>query len=1047
MVLTNDSGCKVKERVFLDSRYTKRKMAMNRNRFSKFRRGINFRLLISIVAFSLVVIFVSAAIRLRHMYQDHINNITSQTEYIKKSYLPSLNNSLWMVDHEQVQIQLDGMLRLPYMQYVAVFTGDGKRFAFAGVSQSKNIIAQELPMSYVFIGQEINLGTLEVVASLEKVNKILWQNLSLTILEKGLEILILSAFILFIFHMLVTRHLLAMAAYTRQLNDFSQHKPLVLRRRVPEIQNRDEIDEVVSALNDTMTRLKQSYEELRESNTFLEKENAERIQAEEKLQEYQKAVEGSQDMITVLDQNYKYLLANNAFLKYTGMNREQVVGRAVEEVLGKDVFQRVVKKHLDSCSQGEVVQCEMKCTFSGFGERDLLVSYFPIESPDGVTRIANVVRDITERKQAEEMLRKSEHYFRSLLLNIHEDILVIDRDYKVTDVNNTLLVTVGLEREEVIGRHCYEILHDYKQPCSRYGEQCLLQAAFESGKPHNCRHIHTRMDTQSDRPKVWVDILLSPLKDEHGSVTHVIEAMRDITDLILTGEALRESEERHRTAIENSPDGVAIVQGGQPLFVNQKFVEIFGYDRPEEIIGKPLSTVLHTDDRNQFEEVSYERQKDGPVILRHEFKGIRKGGEPILIEVSATQINYRGEMASLVYLRDITERKRKEQEMASLQEQLRQSQKMEAIGLLAGGIAHDFGNLLAIIQGYSELSLLKLPKEDPLREDIEQVKNAGVRAKDLIGRLLAFSRRQIFQTSVLDLNTILRDLEKMLRRIIGEDIELVTLLASDLGKVEADPGQVEQILLNLAVNARDAMPSGGKLTIETTNTELDKTYARSHVAVKPGRYLMVSVSDTGIGMTPEVRERVFEPFFTTKDRGKGTGLGLSTVYGIVKQSGGNIWVYSEPGYGTTFKIYLPRVDEALQQAGEKKLLEEFPRGNETILVVEDEEKVLKLVLQILRVQGYRVLEAPRSGDALLICEQHESPIHLMVTDVVMPGMNGQELAKRLAPLRPEMKVLYMSAYPDNTVVHHGVLEKGVNFIQKPFTVAGLASKVRQVLDR
>jgi PAS domain S-box-containing protein len=751
------------------------------------------------------------------------------------------------------------------------------------------------------------------------------------------------------------------------------------------------------------------------------------------------------DIILLMDQDMKIVEANDRAVESYGYSHDELLQLSLIEL------------------QSSETRPDLIVPMKQVGERDGLVfqtehgrkdgTRFPVEISSRVIEVEgkmfyqSIIRNITERKRAEEVLRKSEYYFRSLLFNIHEDILVIDRDYRVTDVNNTLLLTVGLERDEVIGRHCYEILHDYNQPCYRYGEQCLLQAAFESGKPHNCRHIHTRMDTQSDRSKVWVDILLSPLKDEHGSVTHVIEAMRDITDLILTGEALQESEERHRTAIENSPDGVAIVQGGQPLFVNQKFVEIFGYDRPEEIVGKPLSTVLHTDDLNQFKEVNYERQKEGPITLRHEFKGIRKGGEPILIEVSATQITYRGEAASLVYLRDITERKRKEQEMAFLQEQLRQSQKMEAIGLLAGGIAHDFGNLLAIVQGYSELSLLKLPKEDPLRENIEEVKKAGGRAMDLIRRLLAFSRRQIFQTSVLDLNTILRDLEKMLRRIIGEDIELVTLLADDLGKIEADPGQIEQILLNLAVNARDAMPSGGKLTIETTNTELDKTYARSHVAVKPGRYVMVSVSDTGVGMTPEVRERVFEPFFTTKEKGKGTGLGLSTVYGIVKQSGGNIWVYSEPGYGTTFKIYLPRLDELLKREREMKIVEESPRGNETILVVEDEEKVLMMVAEILREQGYKILGAPRGENALLIAGQHKGPIHLMVTDVVMPGMNGRELAGRLAPLHSEMKVLYMSGYTDDAIVHHGVLEKGINFIQKPFTVAGLASKVRQVLDK
>ncbi len=654
---------------------------------------------------------------------------------------------------------------------------------------------------------------------------------------------------------------------------------------------------------------------------------------------------------------------------------------------------------------------------------------------------------ITERKQVDEVFRKREHYLRSLLLNIHEDILVIDRDYKVTDLNKTPLLTTGLERKEVIGCHCYEILHDHNRPCSTYGDPCLLQAVFEGGKPQNCRHLHTRLDRRSERAKVWVDILLSPLKDVHGNITHVIEAIRDVTELVLTREAHRESEERHRTAIENFPDGVAIVRGGQLLFVNQKFLEIFGYDRPEEIVKEPFSAVVHADDLEPTEESTHERQGDGLTPRRREFKGIQKSGEPIFIEMSTTQIIFRGEVASLVFLRDITELKRKEQEMASLREQFCRSQKMEAIGLLADGIAHDFGNLLTVVQGYSELSLLKLSQEDPLRGDIEKVRKAAGRGKDLIGRLLAFSRQQIFQTSILDLNTVLGDLEEMLRRIIGENIELVTFLAPNLGKVEADPGQIEQILLNLAVNAKDAMPSGGKLTIETTNVELDKTYTSNHVAVKPGCYSMVSVSDTGVGMTPDVRERVFEPFFTTKERGRGTGLGLSTVYGIVKQSGGNIWVDSKPGYGTTFKICLPRVDGVLKQAEEKKIHEKLPRGDETILVVEDEEKVLKLVSQILQVQGYKVLEASRGDDALLISEQHKGRIHLMVTDVVIPDMNAHELAKRLAPLRPEMKVLYMSAYPGNTVVHQSVLEKKVDFIQKPFTIAGLGKKVRQVLDK
>ena len=392
-------------------------------------------------------------------------------------------------------------------------------------------------------------------------------------------------------------------------------------------------------------------------------------------------------------------------------------------------------------------------------------------------------------------------------------------------------------------------------------------------------------------------------------------------------------------------------------------------------------------------------------------------------------------------------RNRGEKEMIALQDQFRQSQKMEAIGRLAGGIAHDFNNLLTVIKGYSQLSLMEFKEGDPLKANIEEVQRAADRAAGLTRQLLAFSRRQILEMNVLDLNTILRDLDKMLRRVIGEDIELVTLLADDLGTVKADAGQIEQVAMNLAVNARDAMQKGGKLTIETANVELDENYARNHVAVKSGPYVMLSVSDTGVGMTPEVRDRVFEPFFTTKEKGKGTGLGLSTVYGIVKQSGGNIWVYSEPGKGTTFKTYLPRVDEPLEEAGEKVVQKELTGRGETILVVEDEEKVRQLTVQILTKNGYTVLEASHGDEASHICEQHKGPIHLMVMDVVMPGMNGRQLAKSLEPHHPEMKVLYMSGYTDNAIVHHGILEKGLSFLQKPFTMDGLVRKVREVLDK
>jgi CheY-like chemotaxis protein/two-component sensor histidine kinase len=342
---------------------------------------------------------------------------------------------------------------------------------------------------------------------------------------------------------------------------------------------------------------------------------------------------------------------------------------------------------------------------------------------------------------------------------------------------------------------------------------------------------------------------------------------------------------------------------------------------------------------------------------------------------------------------------------------------------------------------------MELKEGDPLRSNIEEIQKSSQRAADLTHHLLAFSRRQVMEMRVLDLNTLLRDMDKMLRRIIGEDIELLTLLSDDLGSVKTDQGQIEQVVINLAVNAKDAMPSGGKLTIETTNVELDETYARRHLVGKAGRYMVLSVSDTGVGMTPEISERVFEPFFTTKEKGKGTGLGLSTVYGIVKQSGGNIWVYSEPGKGTTFRIYLPRVDEPLEEYKEKVVKEELTCGSETIIVVEDEEVVRKLVVQILKRQGYKVLEGGRPSEALHICNKYDSPINLLVTDVVMPEMSGRELAEHLKSIRPGVKVLYISGYTENAIVHHGVLEKGVNYIQKPFMMDVLTQKVREVLDK
>jgi nitrogen-specific signal transduction histidine kinase/CheY-like chemotaxis protein len=389
------------------------------------------------------------------------------------------------------------------------------------------------------------------------------------------------------------------------------------------------------------------------------------------------------------------------------------------------------------------------------------------------------------------------------------------------------------------------------------------------------------------------------------------------------------------------------------------------------------------------------------------------------------------------------ERKRVEEALDESEEQLRQSQKLEAIGQLAGGVAHDFNNLLTVIGGYASIMLGKLPSDSPHISSVEEIKKASDRASALTRQLLAFSRKQILQPKVLDLNVVVTDLEKMVRRLIGEDIDLLIIPSAVLGNVKADPGQIEQVLLNLIVNARDAMPKGGKLTIETCNVSHSAEYAQRHASL-PGPYVMLAVSDTGCGIDPAIQQRVFEPFFTTKGSAKGTGLGLATVYGIVKQSGGNIWIYSEVGRGSTFKVYLPRIDQLAE--GEGAPAKEIPRGTETILLVEDEEQVRVILQRILEGQGYHVLTAADGEEALSISQDPELEINLFITDVVMPQIGGRELAERITAVRPRLPVIFMSGYTDDAIVRHGLLDAKLAFIQKPFDSASVARKVREVLD-
>jgi two-component system cell cycle sensor histidine kinase/response regulator CckA len=654
-----------------------------------------------------------------------------------------------------------------------------------------------------------------------------------------------------------------------------------------------------------------------------------------------------------------------------------------------------------------------------------------IKGTGGLTEyFEGFVRDITERKRAEAELRESEERYRDLVENSLELITTQDMDGQILSANRAAAKVLGYEGENYAGKtnlrqilapEVRDLLDEYLARIRRDGVASGLML----------------VQTKTGEKRIWE--YYNTVRTE-GVGTPIVRSMaRDITERKRAESALRESEERYRDLVENAHDIIFSHDlKGNYTSVNRAAEQITGYTR-EECLRLNITDTIAPEHVSKTREMMAKKLA-GEKVTAYEVDLLAKDGKRIAVEVNTKLVLQDGVPVGVQGIaRDVTERKH-------LEDQLRQSQKLEGIGQLAGGIAHDFNNLLTAINGYSSLALQRIEGNASVKTYLEEIKKAGDRAANLTRQLLAFGRKQILQPLPLSLNDIVTDMSKMLQRLIGEDIQLSAKLTTDLKRVKADPGQIEQVLVNLIVNARDAMPQGGKLTIETANTELDREYASTHVGVHPGAYVVLAVSDTGTGMDEHVRQQIFEPFFTTKEKGKGTGLGLSTVYGIVKQSGGNIWVYSEPNHGTTFKVYLPALASTPKSSEVKAVESPIPGGSETVLLVEDEEVVRGLARQILEEAGYRVLVAPQGEEAIRLCIEHAKEIHLLLTDVVMPGAGGKEVADRLASLRPGIKVLFMSGYTDEAIVHHGVLDPNVKFIQKPFSPAALARKVREVLD-
>ena len=713
-----------------------------------------------------------------------------------------------------------------------------------------------------------------------------------------------------------------------------------------------------------------------------------------------------------------------------GYSPKEAIGRSITMLAPVDRPEEIPRM-LECLKRGEVVDHFETVRLRKDGkEVQIELTVSPIR--DALERIvgaSTIGRDISVRKAAEKHLVQMEARYRGLLEAAPDAMVVVNHGGEIVLLNVQAEKQFGYRRDELVGQKVKNIIP------RGFAERLLMHGTGTPGDPVVPQmgtgiELHGRRKDGSEFP---IEIMLSPLDTVDGIL--ITAAIRNIAE-----RKLRENDlSRLAAVVESSQDAiVSLTSLGIIRTWNRGAERIFGYSA-EEATGRSI-LFLSPPDRSAEGSTLLERVARADRIEHFETIRVKKDGTQIHVALTFSPIkDSDGRVVGVSSVaRDVTESKH-------MEAMLRQSQKMEAVGQLAGGVAHDFNNLLGVILGYTGLMLDRLGLDDPQRKSIEEIQKAGDRAALLTRQLLAFSRKQVLQPKVIDLNAVVAGAEKLLQRLIGENIELRAVLNPELCRVKADPGQIEQIIMNLAVNARDAMPSGGKLTIETSNMEFDEAYTAQHPSTRTGPHVMLAVTDTGCGMDAETKAHMFEPFFTTKEFGKGTGLGLSTVYGIVKQSGGSVWVYTEPGLGTSFKIYLACVDAVPEIEPPNDKVMNVVAGSQTILIVEDDPALLQVTHRSLEEVGYAILEARSSKEAIDISESHTGPIHLMVTDVVLPGMSGVKLAAYLSAQRPEMKVLYVSGYTNDTVFHHGVLEPGLAFLQKPFSARTLARRVGEVL--
>jgi len=751
----------------------------------------------------------------------------------------------------------------------------------------------------------------------------------------------------------------------------------------------------------------------------------------------QALLNASTETALLIDSRGKIMAANRVAARRMGKRVDEIVGLSLEDILSPDIAESRTARIDKVLHSGKPVRFQ-----DGREGRQYDNYIAPVLDQDGkITGIALFAKDTTEAREAREAVQERERYFRSLLDNMHEDILVIDRNYLITDVNKSFVTSTGHKRREVIGRHCFEISHGHNEPCKKHGEDCGLHEVFNTGNPCNLLHKHLNADGSIS----WLDCLLSPLLTEEGEITHVIEAMRDVSDVMETRQRLEESERHYKTLFNSASEAICIHDAaGRFLEVNQAACDCLGYV-PEEFLKMKMSDLeapgYGVDESERMDQLFQSKQ------VRFETVHVAKDGALIPMEVSSRLIDYSGKPAVLSIALNISDRKQAEKEKEELEVSLRQAQKMEAIGTLAGGIAHDFNNILGAVMGISELALLDVEEGTTLSRHLKQVLKACERARDLTNQILAFSRQQEEKVILFSMKPIVKEALKLLGSSLPSTIVIRHSIEADPGLIKGDPTQIHQVLMNLCTNAAHAMQEkGGILEVKLRKVELQSgELLTTRPDLHEGPYVCLSVSDTGYGITPEVIDRIFDPYFTTKGVGEGTGLGLAVVQGIVRKHKGTITVESEPDRGATFSIYIPRVEEEDQEIRAESPAS-LPMGNERILFVDDEELLTHVGKGILEGLGYEVTARTSSREALELFKTKPEYFDLVITDMNMPNLTGERLAGELMKIRPGMPIILCTGF-SHVMGQENARRMGIRaFVMKPVVRMDLAKTVRRVLD-